>query len=203
MKPAPRRRTEIAAAVAVLLLATACAGGRSGTVYHSNFTAGYDPQSLGAAMSRAPLLVEAYGGPAPTAGENSLARTVALALRRHGPSWLPRNYTDSAEDAGRAPYRLRVVYDTPRSFDRQQLCGEALSAEAVEAARPAGAAAGDHVVAGLCRGATLLAVAEGAPATGAGPGSEAFSGFIGLLGREALPRRNPVLDDDCIFRRCD
>jgi hypothetical protein len=202
MRPA-RHRTGVIAAVAVLLLAAACAGGRAGTVYHSNFTAGYDPQSLGAAMSRAPLLVEAFGGPAPEAAGQSLSRSVALALRRHGPSWLPRNYTDSAEDAGRAPYRVRVAYDAPRAFDRQQLCGEAMSTESLAAARPAGEAAGGHVIAGLCRGATMLAVAEGAPATGADPGSEGFDRFMGLLGREALPRRNPVLDDDCIFRRCD
>ena len=33
----------------------------------ANFTAGYDPRSLSAAMSRAPLLVETFGRPAPGA----------------------------------------------------------------------------------------------------------------------------------------
>jgi len=32
---------------------------------------------------------------------------------------------------------------------------------------------------------------------------ETFARFVGLLGRETMPRRNPVLDDDCVFRVCD
>src|SRR3546814_7269268 len=50
------RSKQIMAATAVALLAgvAACTGGRSGTVYNSSFTVGYDPRSLSAAMSRAP-----------------------------------------------------------------------------------------------------------------------------------------------------
>src|SRR3546814_14938227 len=59
------RSKQIMAATAVALLAgvAACTGGRSGTVYNSSFTVGYDPRSLSAAMSRAPLLVETVGTP--------------------------------------------------------------------------------------------------------------------------------------------
>src|SRR3546814_3260343 len=60
MTPAQATAT---AAVAFLLTAAACSGTGSGVVYNSNFTAGYVPGSLRAAMSRAPLLVETYGTP--------------------------------------------------------------------------------------------------------------------------------------------
>src|SRR5512138_848418 len=107
-------RAKAAAAAALLLGLAACAGGRSGVVYNNNFTAGYDPRSVSAAMSRAPLLVETFGTPAAGAEQQSVSRATALALRQYGPAWLPRNYTDSAVDAGNGPYRLRVAYGLPK-----------------------------------------------------------------------------------------
>lgn len=191
----------MAAALAILLGVAACAGPRSGTVYNSTFTAGYDPFSLRAAMSRAPLLVETFGTPEEGRSQADVGRATALALRQFGPAWLPRNYTDSPADAGNGRYRLRVAYALPRSFDRQLLCAATMD-DAVAAARGAGDTASRRSVAGLCRGETMLGIAEGAPAETAIDG-DSFPRFVGLLGREVMPRRNPVLDDDCIFRFCD
>lgn len=196
-------RVKAGFALALLLGAAACAGGNSGVVYNSNFTAGYDPRSLSAAMSRAPLLVETFGTPAPGAAQESVSRATALALRQHGPSWLPRNYTDSAVDAGNGPYRLRVAYAVPRAFDRQRVCETTMNASALESARSESEAAGTRTVASLCRGETTLGIAEGSPGSEVGLDSERFTRFVGQLGREVMPRRNPVMDDDCIFRFCD
>jgi len=108
MKPAEKHaksaggKSALTAMVTTMLLLTlaACTGGGSGVVYSSDFTAGYDPRSLSAAMSRAPLLVETYGSPGADQASGDVARASALALRQHGPSWLPRNYTDNTADAG-------------------------------------------------------------------------------------------------------
>jgi hypothetical protein len=208
MKPArnrpnavPRRLAQ-AGAAALLLAVAACAGGASGVVYSSDFTAGYDPRSLSAAMSRAPLLVETYGSPAPGQAAEDVARASALALRRHGPSWLPRNYTDSAVDAANGPYRLRIAYGLPKAFNRQLMCSVEMESAAVEAARRDGEAPTGRTLASLCRGETMIGIAEGAPNV-TGIDSAAFAEFVGRLGRSAMPRRNPVMDDGCFFRRCD
>lgn len=196
-------RSEAIFAAALLLAVAACAGGGSGVVYNSNFTAGYDPRSLSAAVSRAPLLVETFGTPVPGAAPESVSRATALALRQYGPSWLPRNYTDSAVDAGNGPYRLRIAYAMPRAFDRQRVCEATMDAAALESARGESQAESTRTVASLCRGETTLGIAEGSPGADADIASERFTRFVGLLGREAMPRRNPVLDDDCVFRVCD
>ncbi|GAB4363049.1 MAG: hypothetical protein Kow00114_18810 [Kiloniellaceae bacterium] len=196
-----KRPLRAALAGAVLLTATACAAGGSGVVYSSNFTAGYAPRSLGAAMARAPLLVETYGSPAPGQAAGEVARASALALRRHGPAWLPRNYTDSAADAGNGPYRLRIAYDLPRAFNRQEMCSAEMAPAAIDAARRDGETPSGRTLASLCRGETMIAIAEGAPSV-SDIASAAFAEFVGRLGRSVMPRRNPVLDDDCLFRRC-
>ena len=189
-------------ATTILLTLAGCAGGGSGVVYSSDFTAGYDPRSLGAAMSRAPLLVETYGSPAPGQAAEDVARASAQALRQHGPSWLPRNYTASAVDAANGSYRLRIAYSLPKAFNRQEMCGAEMSPAAIDAARRDGEAPTGRTLASLCRGETMIGIAEGAPNV-SGTDSAAFAEFVGRLGRSAMPRRNPVLDDDCLFRFCD
>src|SRR3546814_2622918 len=149
MTPAQATAT---AAVALLLTAAACSGPGSGVVYNSNYTAGYDPGSLRAAMSRAPLLVETYGTPGDAQAQETVSRATALALRQHGSPWLPRNYTDSPVDAGEGPYRLRVAYGMPKSFDRQRVCTAAMDSAALEAARRETDAGSTRTVASLCRG---------------------------------------------------
>jgi len=194
----------LAATVATTMLLTlaACTGGGSGVVYSSDFTAGYDPRSLSAAMSRAPLLVETYGSPAPGQAAADVARTSAQALRQHGPSWLPRNYTNSAVDAANGPYHLRIAYGLPKAFNRQLMCGAEMGSAAIDAARRDGETPTGRTLASLCRGETMIGIAEGAPNV-AETDSAAFAEFVGRLGRSAMPRRNPVMDDGCFFRRCD
>lgn len=192
-----------AGAVMLLLAGTACAAGGSGVVYNSNFTAGYDPHSLSAAMSRAPLLVETFGSPGADLARENVGRSTALALRTYGPPWLPRNYTDAAADAGTAPYRLRVAYGLPKSFNRQMLCEDGMSTDAIESVRGTSGDTSTRTLAALCRTGNAIGVAEGSPGAGPGVSGERFARFVGLLGREVMPRNNPVLDDDCLFRNCD
>jgi hypothetical protein len=199
----PKAAVGAAAALVLLVGLSSCAAGGSGVVYNSNFTAGYDPRSLGAAMSRAPLLVETYGSPAANLAQESISRSTALALRQYGSPWLPRNYTDSAADAGTAPYRLRIAYGVPKAFNRQQLCEDSMSTQAIETVRGSTDGGSSRTLAALCRGDNALGVAEGSPGGGADITGEPFMRFVGLLGREVMPRTNPVLDDDCIFRACD
>jgi hypothetical protein len=205
MQPNQQPKAAVGAAAALVLLVTlsACATGGSGVVYNSNFTAGYDPRSLGAAMSRAPLLVETFGSPAANLAQESVSRTTALGLRQYGSPWLPRNYTDSAADAGTAPYRLRIAFGLPKAFNRQHLCGDGMSTQAIEAVRGSADSGSSRTLAALCRGDRALGVAEGSPGANPDIAGERFARFVGLLGREVLPRTNPVLDDDCVFRACD
>lgn len=193
-----------ATAAAVLVLGVAgCAGGRSGVVYNSDFTVGYDPYSLYAMMSRAPLLVESFGTPAEGRGPADVSRATVLALRQYGPSWLPRNYTDSPGDAGNGRYRLRIAYGMPQAFDRQDVCRAAMDSAALQAARRPSDADSTRTVASLCRGERTLGIAEGSPGAAAELTDDRFARFVGAMGREAMPRRNPVMDDDCMFRPCE
>src|SRR3546814_10287384 len=91
----------------------------SSDLYNSSFTVGYDPRSLSAAMSRAPLLVETVGTPTEGQAEEDVSRATVQALRQRGPAWLPGNFTASPVDAGNGPYRLRIAYAMPLAFDRQ------------------------------------------------------------------------------------
>ena len=190
-------------AVALLVALAGCAGGRSGVVYNSTFTAGYDPFSVNAALSRAPLLVETYGSPAPGVTAESVNQATVQGLRRHGPAWFPRNFTGNPTDAGNGPYRLRIAYNLPKSFNRQLVCSSTMGAGSVEAARGQGDQASTRTLASFCRGETTLGSAEGSPGSAVAVGGEDFSRFVGRLGREVMPRRNPELDDDCLFRNCD
>lgn len=199
------RSKQIMAATAVALLAgiAACTGGRSGTVYNSSFTVGYDPRSLSAAMSRAPLLVETVGTPTEGQAEEDVSRATVQALRQRGPAWLPGNFTASPVDAGNGPYRLRIAYAMPLAFDRQRVCKTGTDTAAMEAERRGSDAGSTRTVASLCRGERTLGIAEGSPGSEAQLGDDDFARFIGHLSREAMPRRNPVMDDDCVLRSCD
>ncbi|MEQ8357484.1 MAG: hypothetical protein RH942_18255 [Kiloniellaceae bacterium] len=189
-------------ALMVVLGLGACTGTGTGggTVYYTAFTAGYVPNSLAAAH---PLLVETYGSPTPgVAPENVLEATVA-GLRQSGPAWMPRNYTGRPDDAPRPAYRLRIAYGAPKAFDRQDLCGPDMSAEFLAAGRGQNDAGSTRTLAGLCRGETEVAYGEGSPGANPDIRGERFQKFVGLLGRAVMPRRNPVTDDDCVFRNCD
>src|SRR3546814_12660338 len=114
MTPAQATAT---AAVALLLTPAACSGTGSGVVYHSNFTAGYDPGSLRAAMSRAPPLVETYRTPGDAQAPQKGRRATALALRQHGSPCAPRNHTDSPLAAGEGPSGPVVAHGRPSTFN--------------------------------------------------------------------------------------
>src|SRR3546814_17135749 len=101
------RSKQIMAATAVALLAgvAACTGGRSGTVYNSSFPVGYDPRSLSAAMSRAPLLVETVGTPPAGPAEEDGSRPTVQALRPRAPARAPGPLPAPPVTARHAPHR--------------------------------------------------------------------------------------------------
>lgn len=191
--------------LAALLGLAACTGtgGGSGVVYNTNFTAGYVPASLAASASRGGLLVETYGSPAPDRTREDITQATVRGLRQFGPTWFARNFTGNPEDAPRPDYLLRIVYGTPRAFNRQQLCSTEMSPETVAAARSGADEVSTRTVAAVCRGQNAIALAEGSAGADPDINGERFAKFIGLLGRQLMPRRNPVTQDDCLFRRCD
>src|SRR5690606_41850383 len=110
--------------------------------------------------------------------------------------------TASAAAAGTGPYRRRIASGRPLAFGRQHICAATMDATAIGAARAAGEPTSGRTVAILCRGEKSLSVAEGSPGDAAEIGGERFSRFLGLIGREVMPRRNPEMDD-CVFRFCE
>jgi len=189
----------LALVVASLALG-ACSGTKGGVVYNTTFTAGYSPISVAAAM---PQLVETYGSPTAGASQVEVTRASVAGLRQHGPAWLPRNYTGNPEDAPRPAYLLRIFFSVPKAFNRQDLCDPEMSLERLDGVRTSADEGTSRVVAGLCRGKSAVAQAEGSPGLDPDLQGERFAAFIGLLGRQLLPRQNPVTRDDCLFRRCD
>jgi hypothetical protein len=201
MKPlALTRRSAGRLALLALLALGACSGTRGGVVYNTTFTAGYVPASFAAAM---PQLVETYGSPSAGLEPAAVTQASVEGLRRFGPAWFPRNYTGNPEDAPRPAYLLRIAYGVPKAFNRQTLCGAEMSPQTLEAARTSADEGTSRTVAALCRGASYVALAEGSPGIDPNIEGEKFGAFVGLLGRQLLPRRNPVTQDDCLFRRCD
>src|SRR3546814_19234244 len=73
----------------------------------------------------------------------------------------------------------------------------------MEAERRESDAGSTRTVASLCRGERTLGIAEGSQGSEAQLGDDDFARFIAHLSREAMPRRNPVLDDDCVLRTCN
>ena len=195
----PRRNAKRLAFLALFALG-ACSGTRGGVVYNTTFTAGYVPASVTAAM---PQLVETYGSPTAGLETAAVTRASVAGLRQFGPAWFPRNYTGNPEDAPRPAYLLRIAFSVPKAFNRQQLCDAEMSQETLEAARTSADEGTSRAVAVLCRGKSYVALAEGSPGFDPDIEGEKFAAFIGLLGRQLLPRRNPVTQDDCMFRRCD
>ncbi len=190
----------LAAAGLFTLAGCTATGPGGGTVYFTNFTAGYVPSSVAAS---GPLLVETYGGPAPNLAQEAVTAASVQGLRRHGPPWMPRHYTGNPGDVENPAYVLRVAYGVPKAFNGQTLCTAEMSAAGLDAARGAGDKSATRTIAGLCRGTRAVAYGEGSPGINPDIGGERFSEFVGLLGRKILPRRNPVTQDDCIFRLCD
>ena len=113
-------------ALTALLALGACTGSGygAGTVYFSNFTAGYVPSSVAAAH---PLLVETYGSPAPDLTQAVVTRASVEGLRESGPAWMPRGYSGNPVDVPKPAYRLRIAYGVPKSFNGQQLCKEEMA----------------------------------------------------------------------------
>jgi hypothetical protein len=180
----------------VLLLtaaAGACTGtGGSGVVYFTNFTAGYVPSSLAASQ---PILVETYGSPVEGATAEQVNRSTVEGLRTFGPVWMGRNYTGDPSSSGPSGYRLRVAYGAPSTVKLDELCKGTPSYTADPAE--------GSTLAGICRGGTTIAYGAGSPGAAPDLNGETFRRFVGLLGREVMPRQNPVTEDDCLFRNCE
>lgn len=186
----------LAAAFVGLAGLSGCAADSRGVVYNKNFTAGYSPTSLSAL--RQPLLVETFGLPGAGQTQQAVTEATVNGLRDNGPRWAQLGYSGNPVDAPNPPYKLRFAYGAPVTFARADLCGEGLQASDV-----GGDGSSGRTVAALCRGTRFVAIAEGSPGVDADIASADFSNFVGLIGRQVLPRRNPVVDDDCLLRVCD
>ncbi len=183
------------AAVVVLAAVTACASDK-GVVYNKNFTAGYSPESLSA--QRSPILVETFAAPAAGLSQESVTAATVKGLRDRGPRWTKLHYTGNPADSQDAPYRLRFAYGASKAFARTELCGENLQTSDI-----GNDGTSVRTVAALCRGDRYLSIAEGSPGHEADIDSPEFTAFVGLLSRQMLPRNNPVVVNECLFRRCD
>ena len=188
-------RAPLGAALLALTTLAACAGSQ-GTVYNKNFTAGYSPSSLSAL--RTPLLVETFGAPAAGLSQENVTTATVRGLRERGPRWATLNYSGDPADSPNPAYRLRVAYGASKAFGRSELCGENLQASDIgnDGTSP-------RTMMALCRGQRYVSIAEGSPGLEADIDSAAFSSFVGLIGRQMMPRNNPVVVNDCILRRCD
>ncbi|CAN0454684.1 unnamed protein product, partial [Ectocarpus fasciculatus] len=153
-------------------------------VYNKNFTAGYSPSSL--AALREPLLVETFGRPAAGPSQAAITAATVEGLRKSGPRWAQLGYSGNPADTPKAPYRLRFAYGAPVAFARAELCGNDLQPEDVGSD-----GSSERTVVALCRGTRFVSIAEGTPGANADINSAAFSDFVGTIGRQVLPRRNP------------
>ena len=185
----------LAAAFVALTGLSACAGSKS-VVYNKNFTAGYSPSGL--AGLRTPLLVETFGTPAAGVSQEAVTASTVKGLRNSGPRWTQIGYSANPADAPNPPYRLRFAYGAPNAFLRRDLCTEDLVADDIGSD-----AENRRTVVALCRGERYVSIAEGSPGANADIESEAFGEFVGTIGRLVMPRNNPVIENECLFRVCD
>ena len=169
--------------LAALTVLSACAG-KQGVVYNRNFTSAYSAASL--AAMRQPLPVETFGSPGPAVSQDRVTAATIQGLRNHGPRWAQLTYTANPDDPPNAPYYLRIVYGASTAFARSRLCQAGLSQSDV-AFDPESS----RTIAAVCRNGRYISQAEGSPGIDVDITSEAFSKFVGLIGRQVLPRRNP------------
>ena len=177
----PRRLPLIV--LGVLTILSACAGNQ-GIVYNRNFTSAYSPNSLSA--MRQPLPVETFGTPGPAAAQERVTAATIQGLRDHGPRWTRFTFTGNPKDVPNAPYHLRVVFGAATGFARNSLCREDFSQGAI-ALDPDS----DRTIVAVCRNGRYISTAEGSPGPVVDITSEGFARFVGLIGRQVLPRRNP------------
>ena len=185
----------LAGAFVALTGLSACAG-NTGVVYNKNFTAGYSPSGL--AALRTPLLVETFGSPAAGVSQEAVTASTVDGLRNSGPRWTQIGYSGDPSDAPNPPYRLRFAYGAPNTFLRSDLCTEDLVAGDIGSD-----AENRRTVVALCRGERYVSIAEGSAGANADIGSRAFGEFVGTIGRQVMPRNNPVIENECLFRICD
>src|SRR3546814_12826876 len=101
------------------------------------------------------------------------------------------------------PTRTDTLFPSTTRFRSQRVCKTGTDTAAMEAERRESDAGSTRTVASLCRGERTRGIAEGSPGSEAQLGDDDFARFIGHLSREAMPRRNPVMDDDCVLRTCN
>ncbi len=178
-----KTRVILAAAGGVLCTLPGCSGDGD-VIYNKNFNSSYSGTSI--AAMRVPIPVETYGTPSPGASPESVSEATIRGLRTHGPRWAQLNFATDPEGALVAPYRLRIAYGTSSSFSRADFCREDLQAGDV------GVAAGSNqLVAAVCFKGRYASIAEGRTQPNADVKSEEFSKYVGLIGRQILPRQNP------------
>lgn len=183
-------------AVAIALTAMAGCAGNQGLVYNKNFTPAYSPSSLSGL--RKPLLVETFGTPAAGQSQEQVTAATVNGLEERGPRWARLKYSGNPEDSPNPPYRLRFAYGAAKGFSRDRFCLEDLQVSEVGSDGES-----KRTVVALCANGRWLSIAEGSPGAQADVDSPEFTSFVGLISRQVMPRNNPVLVRECIFRRCD
>lgn len=198
-KPRQNRRPGFAvlcAIAAVALTAVAGCAGNRGLVYNKNFTAAYSPLDLSG--QRSPVHVETFGTPAAGRAQGAVTAATVQGLRDRGPRWANLGYSGEPRDTARRAYFLRVAYGADKAFPRNRLCRSDLENDEI-----GNDGTNLRAIMALCLGERFVSIAEGSPGADADLESPDFSSFVGLMARQIMPRNNPVLINECIFRRCD
>lgn len=188
-------RGYLGAAVIALTALAGCANSQ-GVVYNRNFTPAYSPPSL--AGLKEPILVETFGSPDAGQPQAGVTAATVRGLEERGPRWARLSYTGNPEDSPNPPYRLRFAYGAAPVFSRDALCLADLQTSDL-----GNDGTSARAVVALCRNGRWISIGEGTPGIEADISSDEFTNFVGLIGRRVLPRTNPVVTNECIFRRCD
>ncbi|MFQ6018917.1 MAG: hypothetical protein ACE5KF_12080 [Kiloniellaceae bacterium] len=187
----------LAAALAAL---AACSGP---AVHFRDFYSVYTPGDVRYATKDGPMPVEALGQVTleeRLEGE-ALERVVARALSRFGPHWFAGGFRAIKSEDEDPLYRVRWLFNIPVGFPTHSACARDLGTQPSGWTEETGL-----VVAAFCRGKRILIVAKGSYGRPGAIDTTAFPRFIGIMGREILPLRDPTRDredEDCRrLRRC-
>lgn len=189
------RHSLLTAMIAVSLLLGSCAGdwGNTGRIDYSRIDGAYSRRDFAYAGSGRDMTTEIYGNPFRDVAKADFdsAVTSAMAGAHFGPA---TNFTTTPGDTARPTYRVRMLWNGPRSASPSALCRDT----------PEGAGGGSEsgtarLVAAFCRSDRAVTYVVGSVDDVNGPDDARFLGFVRQVTHQLFPPRDGDFDRERCF----
>lgn len=181
------------------LLLGACAGdwGNTGRIDYSRIDGAYSRRDFAYAGSGRDMRTEIYGTPFLGVAKVEFDKAVTDAMRgaHFGPA---TNFTTTPGDSARSTYRVRMLWNAPRSASPSRLCEG--TPEDPGAISEDGRA---RLIAAFCRSDRAITYVVGSVDDVSGPDDPRFVGFVRQVTHRLFPPRDGDFDRErCFMLEC-